>query len=699
MLLVRGKPSPVLSVLGEVNFLGRPEGGDLLLVHVVKVLLVRLDREESILHSALVILAQKFWLPFYKMSRLPSFSTVSSGVTQLLQKVLVPRAQPTLYNGTSYWNGKADLSNVGVANVETLYVTNLNASNISANIGATIGNETTGVAIAGQGSYPVEGSTITSECNITGFGIRVLGQIGCNHQVISNDVFVGTNSGLQAVSVTDSVFVGSDTAVAVSNIRGTVAIGQNAQYGGSGSNNVYIGSNATTFANAGSGNVFLGAGVGATETTTSNTLLVGNPSSVLLRGDISRQWLGIGRTPVLPLDVSGSTLIRGSLGVNLAAAPGVEFDVSGRAHIRGDVIIDGDLTVSGGPIGSDVCTGQVVIGVGATTSNYQSLISRIGGMQVCNGYLQINRTEYPFEYHLDVSGTSRITGSSLIGGVTLSGTNVTTPGTISGVFINGPTTSNVIGGITLSRGELYDVSYINISGVIGIGGSNASGGSIRLNNNLGTMVAELNAINASAGNLILKNSNGTTTLTISGSTGQISNSSDYDSSIGGVTLGPNGAISGYGAVPIGSVTMYAGPSNIIAAAPPVNWLFCQGQAVSRTTYSQLWAKLSNTFGNGNGSTTFNLPDLRNRFPIGVGAGRPMNTLSGEETHILTINEMPAHTHTYQFPGIAPTSGLVGPAPGTFTNNGAPQQTTSTGGGLAHNNMPPYIAIEFIIRAL
>lgn len=134
-----------------------------------------------------------------------------------------------------------------------------------------------------------------------------------------------------------------------------------------------------------------------------------------------------------------------------------------------------------------------------------------------------------------------------------------------------------------------------------------------------------------------------------------------------------------------------------AASPPTGWLACDGSAVSRTTYSALFAIIGTTFGAGDGSTTFNLPDLRGRTPIGSGTGsgltaRTLGATHGAETHVLSTAEMPAHTHTYNSvntgSGVAAGSGMTG----TFSNT-----TGSTGGGGAHNNMQPSLVVNFIIK--
>ena len=96
--------------------------------------------------------------------------------------------------------------------------------------------------------------------------------------------------------------------------------------------------------------------------------------------------------------------------------------------------------------------------------------------------------------------------------------------------------------------------------------------------------------------------------------------------------------------PSGALSMFAG------ATIPTGWLVCNGAAVSRTTYQALFIAIGTLYGSGNGSTTFNVPDLRGRAPIGVGAGtgltnRTLASESGEETVILSTTTMPAHTHT------------------------------------------------------
>ncbi|HRF69837.1 MAG TPA: tail fiber protein [Candidatus Pelethenecus sp.] len=84
------------------------------------------------------------------------------------------------------------------------------------------------------------------------------------------------------------------------------------------------------------------------------------------------------------------------------------------------------------------------------------------------------------------------------------------------------------------------------------------------------------------------------------------------------------------ATPIGLVSPYVG------SAAPSGWLLCDGSAVSRTTYADLFAVISTTYGTGDGSTTFNLPDLRSRLPVGAGTGAKVATFSSRSGNVITV---------------------------------------------------------------
>jgi microcystin-dependent protein len=144
----------------------------------------------------------------------------------------------------------------------------------------------------------------------------------------------------------------------------------------------------------------------------------------------------------------------------------------------------------------------------------------------------------------------------------------------------------------------------------------------------------------------------------------------------------------------GVVVCYAGES------VPEGWLPCDGSAVSRVEYANLFACIGEIYGSGDGVTTFNTPDLRGRTVIGAGTGvglsaRVLGSLTGEETHVLTISEMPSHVHQYAY-YLGSGSGAVTVANSSDQNNRV-TDTASCGGDEAHNNMQPSAALHYIIK--
>ena len=159
----------------------------------------------------------------------------------------------------------------------------------------------------------------------------------------------------------------------------------------------------------------------------------------------------------------------------------------------------------------------------------------------------------------------------------------------------------------------------------------------------------------------------------------------------------------------GMLVPYAGTS------APTGWLFCFGQAVSRTTYADLFSAISTTYGSGDGSSTFNLPDLRGRTVAGKDdmGGSSANRLTdqsgglngdtlgdtgGAETHTLTTSQMPPHNHRQRHNG---TSGGISnqmrSGGGASAQTNSVNTTTNTGGGNAHNNVQPTIILNYIIK--
>lgn len=192
----------------------------------------------------------------------------------------------------------------------------------------------------------------------------------------------------------------------------------------------------------------------------------------------------------------------------------------------------------------------------------------------------------------------------------------------------------------------------------------------------------------------------------------------------------------------GDVLARITPVGIVAPWPgttaPSGWLLAYGQAVSRTTYAELFAAYGTTYGSGDGSTTFNLPDYRGRTPFGrddmggsaasrvttAGSttdGATLGAVGGAQNVTLTTAQIPSHNHTASVsdPGhvhaqtVTTDGGLTGPSTGggftAYAFDGAQNTSAATtgisvsigntGGGGAHSNMPPAIIQNWIILAL
>ncbi|MBI4739052.1 MAG: tail fiber protein [Oscillatoriophycideae cyanobacterium NC_groundwater_1537_Pr4_S-0.65um_50_18] len=162
----------------------------------------------------------------------------------------------------------------------------------------------------------------------------------------------------------------------------------------------------------------------------------------------------------------------------------------------------------------------------------------------------------------------------------------------------------------------------------------------------------------------------------------------------------------FGLVPAGAIFMWP------VAVMPTEFLRCDGSEISRTTYSRLFSAIGTAFGAGNGSTTFRIPNLSGRVPLGVGTatgatGATAHTLGqvgGEETHALTTAEMPSHSHvmnpsTVLYEGNPPLSCNVnfGGANSLKTAATANAPTFPEGGNAGHNNLPPYLGLYYIIK--
>ena len=181
--------------------------------------------------------------------------------------------------------------------------------------------------------------------------------------------------------------------------------------------------------------------------------------------------------------------------------------------------------------------------------------------------------------------------------------------------------------------------------------------------------------------------------------------------------------------PIGTISAFAG------SAAPAGYLICDGRAVSRTTYAQLFAVIGTTYGSGDSNTTFNLPNIQGKTIVGVSSNdadfnlaktggaktyTPSGTVNG---HTLTIAEMPKHAHSFgtgtgHWESNTNSSARTEVATKSSSNKFVPSEKSmngytwvngvaNTGDGGSHNHtftgtntssMPPFLSLNYIIKA-
>lgn len=166
-------------------------------------------------------------------------------------------------------------------------------------------------------------------------------------------------------------------------------------------------------------------------------------------------------------------------------------------------------------------------------------------------------------------------------------------------------------------------------------------------------------------------------------------------------------------LPIGAIIEW--DSDLI----PENWLLLNGQAVSRTVYSELFDLYGTTYGTGDGSTTFNLPDRRTRVSVGKDINdddfMALGVTGGEKEHTLTVDEMPRHDHdllqegntstfymsSYYTPDSSGNYSAILDGTTAYASDiswGGKIHTQVAGNSQPHNNLQPYIVTNFIVKA-
>ncbi|WP_404425675.1 phage tail protein [Thalassospira australica] len=160
-----------------------------------------------------------------------------------------------------------------------------------------------------------------------------------------------------------------------------------------------------------------------------------------------------------------------------------------------------------------------------------------------------------------------------------------------------------------------------------------------------------------------------------------------------ISGGGNGG--GGGATPLGTVLPFAG------ATAPEGFMLCDGTELLASDHADLFAVIGTVYGEGAAPGSFKLPDLRGRAAVGAGQGvdlsdRVLGAMAGAESHQLTVDEMPSHSH-----GIDYRSNLAGVDNGNqmraANSESTSLQTRSTGGDQPHNNMQPFVVLNYIIK--
>jgi microcystin-dependent protein len=174
--------------------------------------------------------------------------------------------------------------------------------------------------------------------------------------------------------------------------------------------------------------------------------------------------------------------------------------------------------------------------------------------------------------------------------------------------------------------------------------------------------------------------------------------------LGRATPAAAGTLTGGGEPLLGEIILLA------CNFEPRGYAFCDGRVLPIAQYTALFSLLGFTYG-GDGQRTFALPDLRGRLPIGAGQGPGLSPYylgqaGGTEAETLTLDQLPAHTHALTY---STALGTVGSPEGAYlasnasglaqyeaAGTGSMAPTSSTGGGQAHSNMQPFLALNYCI---
>lgn len=421
--------------------------------------------------------------------------------------------------------------------------------------------------------------------------------------------------------------------------------------------------------------------------------------------------------------VGANQSIVGNLNVNSATTSTSTttgaFTLAGGAGIAGNVNIGGSLitpSLTVPSVGSMIMSGNINPGanvlytLGSTNNRWSNLFSEnilVGNVSAANLLVTTSNIAQVF-LGADILPTANISSNLGSQGIIFNAIHART------ILLNGVLSIQNTGDVSANIGSYQQTTNANIGAYQLF--ANANIGTIRTN--LNTLDANVGSFGTYANTKIGTNTNSNLVV--------VSTTTSTSTTTGALVVGGGAGVSGNlnvgGAVT--TVTMPFGTSNTAVATTafvqnnsvppgsllmwstgtaPSGYLLCNGNAVSRTTFAGLFAVIGTTFGIGDGTTTFNLPNYNNRFPVGAGNLYALGSTGGSKD-----STVDSHTHSLSSTvvrGVATTSTLVdssieGSSANVITSitpNIGTVNVSTTGSSGTDANMPPYLGIQFIIK--